>query len=204
MTIYNPICYSLYTDDVRDDKCLKRRFIFYDIVKSEYLDIYVCAEYFRLLFDKHRDDYSWLNDAPSKAINEAISEYIPYFELFNEHKYYFGRNDNSFVNIRIPVLLIDRPKIWVGLEIHNAFKILLENPKECKQLRADIANSLLFWSSGKTMVKDSFYLKKVRDALGISHNRSENKKYNRNDVGYCSIDENELIDLIVILTNKLK
>jgi hypothetical protein len=211
--IYNPICYSLYTDDVNDEKCLKRRFLVWDIVKSSEIEVFVCAEYFRLLVDKHKKNHcSWnsLDTSVFLAIEEAVSEYVPYWDIFRKSSCYqrvFGnQNKKTFANLSVHELIIYRPKIWQALGLSDCFQIILENPTKCVNLKVDVANTLINWSSGETFVKDKRIVRLVRDAFNITSNMSSNfKKYNWTDVScYLGIDENSFIDLIVHLTNKIK
>ena len=207
MKIFNPICYSLYTDNVEDDQCLKRRFLAFDIVESKEIEIFVCAEYFRLLYHKHSED-NWGHSLPFKAIEEAISEYVPYWDKFNNsHEYYrsfYSFNRTNFTHLKINELLISRPKIWRSLSLSDAFEIILENPNKCRQLKSDVSNLLINWTKTETLKKDSKIVSMIRKSFNINGN-ARNQKYYSHDIGYSNgIDENELLDLIIYLTNKLK
>lgn len=195
---YNPICYSLHTDDVTDVKCLKRRFIISNFIESRYEEIFVCAEYFRLLYDKHKyGKETYYRSTIEKAILEAISKYIPYFNDFNTG-YYSTDYYNKFEHLKVNVLLIDRPYITLNIEIHKAFEIILENPKKCRWLKEEVFKTLYDWHNKKTLKKDAGLVKLLKQSFGV-----ENKitKYNKIHA-YGEINENAFIDLIVKLTNK--
>jgi hypothetical protein len=212
MAIYNPICYSLYSDDVRNDQCLKRRFVAWDVIQSKDIDIFVCAEYFRLVYDKHRLAGEWGKDIVFESIKEVCSEFIPYFDLFSNSysprlRFFMGHEDQKikFSRLTIVYSLIERPKIWKALDIHDAFRIILENPTQCRQLKADVANTIINWTKNQNLVKDASIVKLVRQSFLIQGNAiGPNGIYSRRDFsGYLGIDENAFIDLITKLINKL-
>lgn len=197
---YNPICYSLHTDDVQSDKCLKRRFVIYNIIESKHEYVYVCAEYFRLLYEKHRNKSYFERENIEAAIDEAIKQYIPFYDEFNKtySSLYFNKN-NSFENLTVSVMLIERPKIWVKIDIIKAFDIILENPDKCKELKKIVCETLYAWHLRDNFKKDYKFVKLLKETFSINGN------YKRNALSIFphKINENAFIDLIVTLTNKL-
>lgn len=209
--IFNPICYSLHTDDVNDKECLKRTFRANDLKTGSEFKIHVCAEYFRLLYDKYRNDKSYRHFASStldKAIDEAIGQYVPFWKNSDDNACSWfskvkGVSPDSFMNIKVIIRILERPERYLYLEILEAFELILENPNSQK-LKIETAYSLYDWVKSKTLKKDYKIKEMIENSFNLkSITRKDNFRFG-STFFYDQIDELEFSKMIqYLLSSKL-
>jgi len=191
-TIYNPQCYSLFTDDVESDDCLKRVFKVKNIETDEDIKILVCAEYFRLLYSKYYEKGNFYT-ALHQTLDESIGIYVPHWQ--NKNISFFAGNRNlgrSFEGIIVGLEILQRPFRYLSIPIFDAFSIILESKYKCNSLKRQVVYSLIEYLKLKNpLVKDKKTYLLIRDSFGLSirNNRPEANTYK-------DLDENSLIELI--------
>jgi hypothetical protein len=200
--VYNPNCYSLFTDDVQSINCLKRVFKVYDYINDNYINIYVCAEYYRLLYGKYSKQNLSHSYNIENLLSEAIGDYVPLFEYRNKRRYLYGTSSNSFENISVPFTLLERPYTLVWINILDCFKIILDNSnKALIKFKEEVAIYLYeFINEQKPLKKDYKTRLLISEALGININQSNN--YTSIRWSAKDINENSFLDLVVLLTEK--
>jgi hypothetical protein len=202
--IYNPNCYSLYTDDVRDKDCLKRVFKTYDYFNDDYLNIYVCAEYYRLTYNKHSQygNFHVHYYNIDKVLDDCIGKYIPFWVNRDKYSYNETRKSESFENITIHLEHLDRPFRRSNVNILDIFKVITENKNmpfiRLKEITTDALYK--YMTKGEVLKKDYKVRNLISDALGIQMSSKGNKTW----ISWSAkgIDENAFLDLVVLLTNK--
>lgn len=202
---YNPICYSLYTDDVYDKECLKRCFHANDLITGYSIKVFVCAEYYRLVYHKYINEGETHYMALRKTITETTSDYIPLMDSYDPYGriFYAGRGSRSFENIKVDLTLIDRPLINITLPIHEALQIVLDHQNQCHEIKKEIANSVYSWSiKNDPLKKDLKMYEMIKKAFNVSYkSKKTNQFYNRDF--YTGINEIELLNLITNIYTKI-
>lgn len=200
--IYNPNCYSLYTDDIMSIDCLKRVFKAYDYINDNHLNIYVCAEYYRLLYGKycvHKNSHRFNFE---NLLDEAIGNYIPLLEYKDKKRYLYGSNSNSFENIMVGFELIERPCTYIRISIIDCFKIILDNKeKSLIRFKEIVSNNLYYFINKVNPLKKDYKTRLlISEALGININQTNN--YTSIKWSAKDINENAFLDLVVLLNEK--
>jgi len=200
-TIYNPECYSLYTDNVEDKECLKRYFVARDYLNSSDLRIAVCAEYFRHVYHKYANEkYTSHYFSIKKTIIETVGKYVPLMEYDEGFRSTGNRGGQSFENIRILLPFLERPFFHNELTLITCFNFIIENPGKAKEVRSRCANALIEWSNKKdTLKKDQKIKELIKDSFELEVRKG--KFYP--SWGQSEVNEIKFLELITHLFNKL-
>jgi len=196
--IYNLNCYSLFTDDVKSKECLKRVFYVKNINNDKTIKIMVCAEYFRLLYHKYSKEYQPFN----MALDESISDFVPYWQMSNSHFYMRWSHSKSFENINLYINIMDRPYRSLNLSIIEAFNIILESNGNSQELKKIVFYELIkYITKGEQLKKDQKIYRLIKDSFQCNIKIKGGLMFVSSSYG---INENSFLELISELIIKLK
>lgn len=159
----------------------------------------VCAEYFRLVFQKH--DQEKFSHSLENAIDEVLSPLFDFWIVRDESlsaligKSFKNRGHKHFDSITIRLDFVERPRIYKWINIIDALKRAqqFDYPTD---LLIKIAYGLLYWSQSQTLKKENKLKELIKKAFGA-------KFYSKRiEISRYYISEINFTELIIYLLNE--